>query len=40
MQPFMGWYDTSSTGIMSTFLGATTPDYESYTLGAVVRYDF
>jgi len=35
-----GAYDTSTTSIPSVWLGATTPNYESYTLGAVVRYDF
>jgi MtrB/PioB family decaheme-associated outer membrane protein len=46
MQPFLGYYDTSCSSRSSTcasqsvFLGATTPNYESYTLGGVVRYDF
>jgi MtrB/PioB family decaheme-associated outer membrane protein len=45
MQPFMGYYDTSCRSgacgsIQSVWLGATTPNYESYTLGCVARYDF
>jgi MtrB/PioB family decaheme-associated outer membrane protein len=40
MLPFMGYYDTSAAGAQSVWLGATTPNYESYTLGAVARYDF
>ena len=43
MQPFLGYYDTStsnSTGIQSVYLGATTPNYESYTIAGFVRYEF
>jgi hypothetical protein len=40
MQPFIGNYDTSTTGIQSVYLGATTPNYESYTFAGFVRYEF
>jgi hypothetical protein len=50
MQPFMGLYEVSFTqagastlnaaGIQSTYLGATSPGYETYILSAFVRYEF
>ena len=40
MLPFMGAYDTSTTSIQSVWLGATTPNYESYTFAGFVRYEF
>ena len=40
MAPFMGYYDTSLAGAQSVYLGATVPNYESYTLAGFVRYDF
>jgi hypothetical protein len=40
MQPFTGYYDTSGGGISSVWLGATTPNYESYTIAGFVRYEF
>jgi MtrB/PioB family decaheme-associated outer membrane protein len=40
MAPFMGYYDTSTAGAQSVYLGATVPNYESYTLAGFVRYDF
>ncbi len=48
MQPFMGNYDSTtyptvtytSQGAQSVWLGATQPNYESYTLAGFVRYDF
>ncbi len=40
MRPFLGDFDTSSAGVASTFLGAIVPNYESFTFGGVVRYEF
>ena len=40
MQPFIGNYDTSTTGIQSVYLGATTPNYEAYIFAGFVRYEF
>jgi MtrB/PioB family decaheme-associated outer membrane protein len=47
MAPFMGNYDTDrpggspiTAGVQSVWLGATQPNYEAYTLGCIVRYDF
>lgn len=40
MAPFMGAYDSSNTSIQSVWLGATTPNYESYTFAGFVRYEF
>ncbi|MEI8190738.1 MAG: MtrB/PioB family outer membrane beta-barrel protein, partial [candidate division NC10 bacterium] len=40
MAPFMGAFDTSTTSIQSVWLGATTPNYESYTFAGFVRYEF
>jgi MtrB/PioB family decaheme-associated outer membrane protein len=40
MQPFMGYYDPSSGGIMANWVGATVPNYEAYIFSGVVRYDF
>jgi MtrB/PioB family decaheme-associated outer membrane protein len=40
MQPFMGYYDSTTSGAGSVWLGATAPNYETYTFGSVVRYEF
>jgi hypothetical protein len=40
MQPFLGFFDTSATGIQSVWLGATVPNYEAYIFSGFVRYDF
>lgn len=48
MKPFMGDYEQVTVGsgfpitagVQSAYLGATTGNYEAYTLGAVIRYDF
>ncbi len=47
MQAFMGWYDlatfsttVSASGVQSVYLGANTPNYESYTIAGFVRYEF
>lgn len=40
MAPFMGAFDTSTGSIQSVWLGATTPNYESYTFAGFVRYEF
>jgi MtrB/PioB family decaheme-associated outer membrane protein len=40
MTPFMGAFDSSTSSIQSVWLGATTPNYESYTFAGFVRYEF
>jgi MtrB/PioB family decaheme-associated outer membrane protein len=39
MAPFMGYFDTSTAGSQSVWLGATTPSYETYTIAAFLRYE-